>query len=162
MRHHKPPKEVDLYDSKCSVFLAGSIEMGKAEDWQTKVANAIKTYDVDVLNPRRDDWDPSWEQSKDNPKFVQQVEWELDGIDAADIVFFYLQPETMSPISLMELGLVAWSAHRIGDTVIVVCPNGFWRKGNVDILCGKYGIPIVDNLNDGISLLKHEIERRLG
>jgi hypothetical protein len=45
------------------VFLAGSIEMGKAE------------------------------QRADNPQFFEQVSWELDMLDAADIVVMYLMTE---------------------------------------------------------------------
>ena len=61
-----------------SVFLAGSIEMGKAENWQDKVERLLANEDIIIYNPRRDDWNSSWVQSKDNPQFREQVEWELD------------------------------------------------------------------------------------
>ncbi len=51
--------------SKFTIFLAGAIDMGQAEDWQTKVSEAITQFDVLVLNPRRDDWDSSWKTRKD-------------------------------------------------------------------------------------------------
>ncbi len=72
----KPPMRVDLQDldPRPSIFLAGSIEMGKAEDWQTQLTNLLTG--VRVFNPRRDDWDPSWTQSITNPNFKEQVEWE--------------------------------------------------------------------------------------
>jgi len=47
----------------------------------------------------------------------------------------HFSPETKSPISLLELGLYANS-----DKLIVSCPAGYWRKGNVDIICERYGI----------------------
>ena len=60
-----------------SMFLAGSIEMGRAADWQLQVEQALAHYPVTVLNPRREAWDASWAQDLSNPQFVGQVEWEL-------------------------------------------------------------------------------------
>lgn len=112
------------------LFLAGSIEMGKAEPWQDRLVRDLASYDVILMNPRRDDWDSSWEQKMSNPQFFEQVMWEQDWIENADLPVFYFDPATMSPITLMELGHVA--GH--GDQgFIVCCPEGFWRKGNVDI-----------------------------
>lgn len=124
-------------DANPIVFLAGSIEMGKAADWQALLTERLKHLDVTILNPRRKDWDSSWEQSIDNPQFRQQVEWELNGLDSSHVIALYLDPNTMSPISLLELGFFA----RRGN-LIVCCPQGFWRKGNVDIVCARYGIPV--------------------
>ena len=135
-----------------SVFLAGSIEMGKAIDWQTQITTALSNLDVTVLNPRRDDWDSSWEQKITNPKFKEQVDWELNALEMADIIAMYFDPKTMSPISLLELGLYAKTSK-----LVVCCPEGFWRKGNVDILCEKYDITQVDNIEELISLLKNDI-----
>lgn len=131
-----------------SVFLAGSIEMGKATDWQSKVQDALRDFDVDIFNPRRDDWDSSWAQTIDNPQFNEQVTWELNHLDKARVIFMYLEAGTISPISLLELGLYAAQSH-----MIVVCPTGFWRKGNVDIVCERYHIRVVETLQEGIDIL---------
>jgi hypothetical protein len=141
----KPPNNISKSDkSKTSIFLAGSIEMGKAEDWQTRVIRELKKENKYVFyNPRRDDWDSSWTQDYENPQFYQQVNWELNALDKADKILLYLDPSTKSPISLLELGLYATSGK-----LEVVCPEGFWRKGNVDIVCDKYGIPLYDNLDE--------------
>jgi hypothetical protein len=141
-----------FWDNPASVFLAGSIEMGKADDWQQKVVDALDDSDVAVLNPRRNNWDPTWEQSTSNRKFVEQVNWELDAIDLVDFVVFYFDPATKSPITLLELGLCAAS----GVETIVCCPDGYWRKGNVDIVCKKYGLTQVDTLD---KLIATVIER---
>ena len=102
-----------------------------------------------LLNPRRDDWDSSWKQDKDDANFRRQVEWELSALEASDYIIFYFDPATKSPISLLELGLFG----RDKET-FVVCPEGFWRKGNVDIVCAKFGIPEFLSLDD---LLEHLI-----
>lgn len=133
------------------VFLAGSIEMGAAVNWQKRAAEMFDGKGWVVLNPRRDDWDSTWEQSKDNPKFREQVEWELAALDQADAIIINFEPGTKSPISLLELGL-----HADSEKVWVVCPKEFWRKGNVDIVCGKYDIPQFPTVEDACaSIIQH-------
>ncbi len=135
-----PPAPLDhINRHKPVVFLAGSIEMGKAEEWQSKLIAAIEHLPIIILNPRRPDWDSSWVQKADNPQFREQVEWELYGLERASLIAMYLAPGTMSPISLLELGRHVHPAMR-GGAMIVCCPEGFARKGNVDIVCEGYGI----------------------
>lgn len=116
-----------------TVFLAGSIEMGKAERWQDEVIGALIDLPIVIANPRRDDWDSSWEQTIENEQFTRQVRWELNALDKCALIALYFDPTTKAPISLLELGLY------IGRTPMVVyCPTGFWRKGNVDIVIEKF------------------------
>ena len=140
--------------SSISVFLAGSIEMGAAEDWQSVIPNHFKSDDITFFNPRRDDWDSSWEQKETNDEFNKQVNWELNKLNVSDIIFMYFSPETKSPISLLELGLYA-----ADDKMIVCCPDGFWRKGNVSIVCNRYNIPMFNSLEDAIGALKTKIRK---
>ena len=133
------------------VFLAGSIEMGKAVDWQTEVASALSQYTI--LNPRRDDWDNTWEQSIHDVRFLEQVEWELEGLAAANLTLFYFAPDTFSPISLLELGLQAGRSR----PTLVCCPPDFYRRGNVEIVCAHSNIPLVDSLEELISVAKERL-----
>ena len=135
-----------------SIFLAGSIEMGKAEKWQDKIINNLKNQDIIVLNPRRDDWDSSWKQEINNDKFREQVEWELEAMERADTIVVYFDIETKSPITLLELGLFAKTGK-----LIVCCPEGFWRKGNVDIVCKRWDILQVKSISELIKDLKLKI-----
>lgn len=143
MKEIKPPHSIVKNSNKSSlkVFLAGTIEMGNSEDWQTKVSNALLDRQYTILNPRRVDWDSSWTQEFENPQFYQQVTWELNALDKADIIILYLLPDSKSPISLLELGLYANSGK-----LLVCCPNGFWRKGNVDIVCERFNVPVYGNI----------------
>jgi hypothetical protein len=43
-----------LQPGEASVFLAGSIEMGRAEPWQADVERVLADEEVVILNPRRD------------------------------------------------------------------------------------------------------------
>ena len=149
-----PPTLIDLRDYQKFIFLAGSIEMGVAEDWQSKVIDLIPDNDlwnICIFNPRRKDWDSSWEQSIDNKQFKQQVNWELNSLDHSDIIFFYFQPGTKSPISLLELGMCAESRDR---KIIVCCPEGYWRKGNIDIICERFDLPVYTSLEEAVLEIK--------
>jgi hypothetical protein len=115
--------------------------MGLAESWQTRIEQALADLDVLILNPRRDAWDASWVQSIDNPVFREQVEWELNAQQRADVIAMYFAPDTKAPITLLELGLVASSGK-----LLVCCPDGFWRKGNVEVVCARFHIPLVADL----------------
>lgn len=141
----KPPTALVL-DDRPSVFLAGSIEMGSAEDWQATFTAALTDLDVTILNPRREAWDSSWRQSIDEPKFREQVEWELEALERSTVIALYFAPATKAPISLLELGLFARSGK-----VLACCPDGYWRKGNVEVVCARYGITLVATLPDLIA-----------
>jgi hypothetical protein len=147
----KPNTENQEQEYKTAIFLAGSIEMGLAENWQGIVERFLQNKPVTIFNPRRDDWDSSWKQEKNNPQFNQQVNWELDKLAQADIIFMYFERNTKSPISLLELG--AYS----DKNVIVCCPDGFWRKGNVDIFCERKDIPVYNNFSEGLTTLLTKI-----
>jgi len=145
------------YRTSVSVFLAGAIDMGNAEEWQKEVVDHFSSSNDNITfyNPRRDDWDSSWKQDLNNPNFYEQVTWELDYLDICDYIFMYFDPNTKSPISLLELGLHACGGSK---SIIVCCPQGFWRKGNVDIVCQRYSIPVFENLDTAIIELKNRID----
>jgi len=130
--------------------------MGKAEDWQSRIESELSDLDMDIYNPRRDDWDSTWEQRADNPQFREQVEWELSALEAVNTIVMYLSPGTISPISLLELGLFA---KPFNGRLIVCCPEGFHRKGNVDIVCQRCNIKQVEQLDDVVSLLRQKEEK---
>ena len=137
-----PPQEFDV-TGKASVFLAGAIDMGAAEDWQKEIGESLKDVNCTVLNPRRKDWDSSWKQEMSNPKFREQVEWELRGLEQCSFIALCLTKDSKAPISLLELGL-----HVSEGKMIVCCPTGFYRKGNVDIVCAKYSVPVFDDFDE--------------
>lgn len=139
-----------------SVFLAGSIELGMAGNWQVFLEEQLSRVDLILFNPRREEWDGSWRQRMDDLNFREQVEWELSALEKADVIAMYFDPQTKSPISLLELGLFTRSGK-----MIVCCPQEFWRKGNVDIVCARYGVKQVEALQDlANEILRFANERR--
>ncbi|MNI74481.1 hypothetical protein D3C73_1305670 [compost metagenome] len=56
-------------------------------------------------------------------------------MEKVDVILLFLDANSKSPISIMELGLFADSGK-----LMVCCEDGFWKKGNVDIVCKRKGI----------------------
>ena len=137
------PAPLPLDHSLPRLFLGGSIDMGGAPDWQAAMTRALADMDVVILNPRRADWNPAWRAEASEPEFRRQVEWELAALEASDVIVMYFAPGTQSPISLLEMGL-----HARSGKLIVLAPDGFWRKGNVDITAGAYGIHQVQTMDE--------------
>lgn len=156
MEVYKPPVDYKKVPGKISIFLAGTIEMGNSIDWQKKITDQLQSIDkknnLVILNPRRDQWDASWKQDISNPIFKQQVYWELNHLDLADIIILYLDPEKKSPISLLELGL-----HANSNKVLICMPPGFYRTGNIQIVAEKYNIPLFNNFSDLLKAISEKL-----
>lgn len=149
---HQPPTfpQVNPYRS---IFLAGSIEMGKAVNWQkefidkvSKLKKAKSRIEYNIFNPRRDDWDNSLEQSIENPQFYQQVQWELTYLERCCFKVFYFAEDTLSPITLLELG----TFHKENNVYVCASPK-YLRLGNLEIFTNRYNLPLHSSLDEVIS-----------
>lgn len=141
MHIYQPPEPLPQTYRGKAVFLAGSIDLGKSANWQLELASVLSDCPGTLFNPRRDQWDSSWLAELIFQPFREQVEWEMSAMERADKIAFYFAPQSQAPVTLLELGLAA----RTGKA-IVCCPDGYWRKGNVDAVCARYKIPMVDSL----------------
>lgn len=153
-----PDTNVDPSNRTFSTFLAGSIENGNAIPWHDQLANLVmnkiksklpredqSTFDrITFYNPRRAEWKP--EPNSDDLKI--QINWELERLlTAVDIAFFYFQKGTISPISLLELGLCL--GNKQISNVVIVCDPGYFRATNVEVTAGLFGVTICDTLEEG-------------
>lgn len=116
--------------------------MGEAEHWQEEIG--VQLENCTVLNPRRDDWDNSWHQSIWDTRFREQVEWELIALASANLTIVYFDPDTYAPITLLELGIQLGRSRQ----VLVYCPEEFYRRGNVEIACKHFHVPLFENKGD--------------
>ncbi len=64
-------------------------------------------------------------------------------MEAADVVAVYFRPGSPAPITLMELGLFAR-----GKKMVVACPEGYCKRGNVQIVCQRFGIEVLDDVGE--------------
>lgn len=127
------------------VFLAGTIDNGNSEDWQTLCYEHFANKSITLYNPRRDSWNSSLDTTINSKDLVEQVEWELNALRDSSVILMNLLPDSKSPISLLELGLFAKDTK-----LVVVCPDKFYRSGNVKVVCRQYGIPVFDTIEEGI------------
>ncbi len=150
MKVFYPPNQIELRPLKVSIFLAGTIDNGQSKDWQSDIIDMLieLNVDADIYNPRRPDWDETIKQSFENPSFYQQVNWELDALEKADVIIVNILEDSKSPITLMEIGL-----HINTKKLLVCCPDKFYRSGNVQVVCDRYHIPLFDNIPELVETL---------
>jgi hypothetical protein len=154
MREIRPPQDLLPDLPRPWLFLAGAIDQDRAERWQDRIVAELTVLPGTVLNPRRDAWDASWGQDLDDPRFAGQVAWELEGLEQADAIVCWLPAGSLAPISLLELGL-----HARGGRLVVGCPPGYHRRGNVRAVCQRFGVPQVDNLEEMVAVVRRRLAR---
>jgi hypothetical protein len=137
---------------KPSVILYGNIPKKTDFDWHTSITSSLADLPIAIINPRRDDWGSDWKEDLEDPRFKEQVEWEMDHAWIADVIVFHFAPGALTPISLLELGMYAGTGK-----VVVCCPPGFYKRGNVQIVCKRYKIPLTETVDD----LEKEVRQRL-
>lgn len=137
MRAIQAPEPFSMQSNEKSLFLAGTI----AGDWRQRVMESLRDTDVTIFDPRRDDWDSSWNESIGDSRFRTQTEWELEAQERADVIAMYLSSESEASISLLELGISARSGK-----VIVCCLDGFWCKHLVDVVCCRHQLETAPDL----------------
>lgn len=131
-----------------SIFLAGTIDMGNSPNWQAEVAAELDSPDILICNPRRDD--EIFNESDIN----FQIRWELNQIRRADAVFMYFAPGSLSPITLLELGLIIQMPKK---RFVVVCPKTYSRYQNVRLTIDEFRRPNMmfnETLHGGIEDLR--------
>jgi Nucleoside 2-deoxyribosyltransferase like len=81
-----------------AVFLAGGIT--DCPDWQQEARELLADWPGVILNPRRRDF-----PINDPDAATEQVAWEFDHLERADVVLFWFPPSSSpQPIALYELG----------------------------------------------------------
>lgn len=153
-------EEIVYLNTSCKnakkIFLAGTIGGGENSEtthkvnWQKDAIELIKKkypyMDIVIFNPRRENWPAKGDKSNIN----YQIQWELDHMEKADLIIMNILGDSLSPITLMEMGL--W-AGKNPDKLIVSCPTDFWRYDNVSNLCQRYGITRFPSLSCIIDLM---------
>lgn len=131
------PDSVDVPGFR--VFLAGAIDMGVAEHWQATVIESLYgVANLVLMNPRRVRFTPQ--------TINEQIYWELDALEKADVILMWLPSTSTAPISLFEAGLY-WKSGKL----IIGAGREFYRRRNLEITAARYGLPLLDNLLYGIN-----------
>ena len=107
-----------------TIFLGGSIS--GAANWQTEATKLLLPH-FHIFNPRRDHYeklDPAVER--------EQITWEFQHLNLAEIALFYFSHETVAPITLFEYGkqLIKMRYAPFRKTYVCIHPN-YARKNDV-------------------------------
>ncbi|KAL7785877.1 hypothetical protein V8C37DRAFT_393327 [Trichoderma ceciliae] len=130
----------NLRSQKSSVFLAGTTSPTGEPDWRQTLTEALSEMPITIFNPKRDDWDSTWKEDFSDSRWVEQVEWELEMQDEADIIVVFFHGVSPAPISLLELGLCVRSGK-----AIVCALDGYSKRGNVEAVCRRYQVKFVSS-----------------
>lgn len=145
----KAPSEELPRETNKSVFLAGTTTPFDGVDWRERLCSSLRTAPITIYNPCN--WDIAWEQGAESESFRNQVKWEMNKQELCDIIVIFFHPASQAPISLLELGM----ATRFPEKAIVACPDGYWKRGNVQVVCDRFGIEMVDSAEElGEAILK--------
>lgn len=137
--------------SRKAIFLAGTTSPTGEPDWRLTLTDALSNFPITIYNPKRNDWDATWKEDFSDDRWAEQVQWELEMQDKADIVVVFLHGVSPAPISLLELGLCVKSGR-----AIVCALEGYTKRGNVEAVCRRYGAKLVSLEKD---LIDAVIER---
>ena len=133
------------------LYIGGSVDGGKVPDWQSGLQRDLADASVLTVNPRRSDWNPSWAENEGSREFHSHVLWQLRSQQSADHVFLYFKAGSTAALALFELGFNAHSGK-----LTVCCEDGFWRKGNVELVCERYQVPFYHKYEYAVAALKRE------
>lgn len=144
MNYYEAPDDYQK-NNRFSVFLAGGIT--GCPDWQSQVVSKLSGLDMDILNPRRKNFDV-----KDPNASKVQIEWEFHALKAAKTISFWFCAEPIQPITLFELG--RWSSF--SKSLIVGVDPKYCRKQDVYIQMelAKPGFQIQTSLDDLAAAIK--------
>jgi hypothetical protein len=130
------------------VFLAGAIDMGQAVDWQAQVIAALDGVPGLVLiNPRRDRFTPDME--------TEQIEWELDALEEADLILMWFPAQARAPVSFLETGLYLASGK-----LLVGAERGFYRRRNLELTGRRCGVTLHERLSDLVDECRERANQR--
>ncbi len=140
-----PEKE----EGKDYCFLAGSIDLDLSGNWRKAVIEEINDS-MHFFDPTRTD-----HNKLNDTQMKEHIKWELDALNLSDRILLNFLPNAKSPISLAELGMYVRSSK-----LMVVCPDQFYQRRYVGVLCDKYDTPFFDSLEEAVKHLKDNIQTR--
>lgn len=131
MKEITAPHFIKSTSHEISVFLAGTIDLGNSRDWQSEIVKALEPYECKVYNPRKGEWDSHIAVNglPVDKKLEQQIQWEQYFLFNTTFVAMWLEPNSKSVVSMMELGQLIM-ARKPYDLIVGTTPE-FYRYGNV-------------------------------
>lgn len=132
--------ELPIKEKQC-IFLAGSMDFNRPDNWRKQTIHKLSNYNFfDPTNKNHD--------SLNEIQMKKHIEWELDALLMADKIILNFLPNSLSPISLVELGL-----YMSSQKLTVICPKEFYKSKYVYTLCEKYNTPVFLKIEEALNTL---------
>lgn len=129
------------------LFLAGSMDLERGSTWRSflimKLSDNENFHFLDPTNKNHD--------ILTDGEMEAHVGWELQAMKMSDRIVLNFLTDSLSPISLIELGMYVAS-----NKMVVVCPLEFYKRKYIETLCNTYQTPIVSSLDEVIEFLSKE------
>jgi hypothetical protein len=78
---------------------------------------------------------------------------------SADLVICYFAADGLSAVSMLEFGLGVAKLQREGKgSMLVCCEPGYVRRGNIQVVCARYGIRLLEGLDGLEEEVKYNLE----
>jgi hypothetical protein len=132
------------------VFLAGGIT--DSPRWQDVAVEYFEknANSVTICNPRR-----PRDFEDDAVEYERQVTWELDHLQAADLVLFWF-PAAECRITRIELGLTLGR----GQSMVLGADPAFVNRRYLDLLARRVNIPLHARLEDALTATAQWLNNR--
>ena len=69
-------------------------------------------------------------------------------MDDAELVFVYFASEGLSAVSMFEFGHCVAKVRNGTGRMLVCCEDGYARRGNVQIVCARHGIKLLETMEN--------------
>ena len=155
MKYVEAPER--YYTGEVGLFLAGGIT--NCPDWQQEMRELLKDLDIVIFNPRRKDFPIG-----DPDAAFDQIKWEFEFLNRADMILFWFSRGSLNPIVLFEYG--KWLMNTRNKTnykpIFVGIDLEYERKQDVELqtrfeniyICNRIRYSLEDLANQIIGELK--------
>ena len=147
MRVVTPSDDLESLDpDTLKIFLAGGMKNPWRKALRDKLQKANLTNLI-IIDPTIDDWASIGKNDISNPDYVRQTDWEHMGLIKADIEVFHFDSSSVSPITLIEMGM-----YKSQESIICV-ESGYRKKAYIEYMGDRYGMPVTRTINELANLL---------
>lgn len=147
-----PGDQLPAMTNDCiKLYLGGTMDFGSANnDWQQKFIDGLvkltdpikgllmyKNISWIIFNPHVQPQN-NLAPNLDNPEFVSTMQWRMNMIDVADVVFINILNKSKSPIPVLEFGSLLTSGK-----MVVRCGEQHQIYSQIRLYCEKYNVPLL-------------------
>ncbi|KAF2270342.1 hypothetical protein CC78DRAFT_451341, partial [Lojkania enalia] len=93
----------------------------------------LSDLSITIFDQRSSDWHQTQRLGNSHTSSKKYLSWKLACLEEADVIALYLQPVLISSSDMLELRIYSSSGK-----LVVCCPEGLWRRGDVEIVCQDF------------------------